>query len=92
LKNREDLVAGVYAASIAFTFLVSFVGAFLLPGSLIPGPWFGALALVGFFLGCDSLSFLGKHLTWNISIFLAVGIERASIRDFFGVFNGCRTW
>jgi hypothetical protein len=56
LKKREDLAAGVYAASIAFVFLLAFIGAFLLPSSLTFIQWVGGLAMVGFFFGLPLLS------------------------------------
>jgi hypothetical protein len=56
LKKREDLAAGVYAASIAFVFLAGLVGALVLPATFALSRWMGCLVLGAFFIGLPLLS------------------------------------
>jgi len=55
LSERENLGAGLYAALCAFLFLISLIGAFVLPPSIFSSKWLAIFALSGFFVGIPLL-------------------------------------
>jgi hypothetical protein len=61
MNGRENLSTGIYAALVTFLFLICFVGAFVLPSSVVNSKWLGIFGLVGLFIAFPLLERLAHR-------------------------------